>query len=144
MGLRWERQGLVGRAVHPPGQAQRGQETSFRVAWWGWGEDLSVLCPALSQPTAKDGCSAITCESQTQARMLGPLRDPRLAFTTQSTSWDKPSRHPGGPPVGVSPPQGVLSHPCVPGNNHGAHPKTAAVTPLLNPLFPTIDVQGQI
>lgn len=42
--------------------------------------------------------------SQTQDRMLCPLRDPRWNFTTQSTSWDQLPRHPGGPPAGGSPP----------------------------------------
>lgn len=90
--------GAGGQGCASPRLGPWGQETSFRVAWWGWGEGLSVLSPDLSQPTAKDGCSASTCESQTQARMLHPLKDPRLAFTTQSTSWDKSPRHPGGAP----------------------------------------------
>ena len=69
----------------------------FQGSMVGWGEGLSVLSPALSQPIAKDGCSASTCESQTQARMLHPLKDPRLAFTTQSTSWAIPQAPWGAP-----------------------------------------------
>ena len=99
MGLRWERQGLVGRAVHPPGQTQRGQETSFRVAWWGWGEDLSVLCPALSflrprmgvrpspvSPKPRPGCLAHSRTPDWPSALRAPPEGPAVGspFPCQS------------------------------------------------------------